>query len=143
LTKDTPLWILASAYAIFGVGLGSINTPITNSAVSGMPRSQAGIASAVASTSRQVGASLGIALAGSLAGSGIEAAHRTDFAGSTHRVFWVIAAYGVAIVALGIVSTGAFARASAERVASLFGAPEIAPPHSPSPLAPSTALEAE
>jgi EmrB/QacA subfamily drug resistance transporter len=144
LTKDTSLWILGTAYAVFGVGLGSINAPITNSAVSGMPRSQAGIASAVASTSRQVGASLGIALAGSLAGGGIDAAHRTDFAESTHRVFWVIAAYGVAIVALGMVSTGRFARASAERVASLFGAPEIAPPiRSPSPLAPGSALEAE
>ena len=93
-----------------------------------MPRSQAGLASAVASTSRQVGASLGVALAGSLAGGGIEAAHRADFAESTHVVFWVIAVYGVAIVALGIVSTGRRAQASAERVALLLGAPEIARP---------------
>lgn|SRR5580693_7055996 len=37
-------------------------------------------------------------------------------------VFWVIAAYGVAIVVLGVISTGARARASAERVAALFEA---------------------
>ena len=37
----------------------SVNAPITNTAVSGMPREQAGVAAAVASTSRQVGASLG------------------------------------------------------------------------------------
>jgi EmrB/QacA subfamily drug resistance transporter len=144
LTKDTPLWVLAAAYTVFGVGLGSINTPITNSAVSGMPRSQAGLASAVASTSRQVGASLGVAFAGSLAGGGIEAAHRADFAESTHVVFWVIVAYGVAIVAIGIVSTGRRARASAERVAALLGAPEIVPPfRSPSPAGPRPAVEAE
>jgi EmrB/QacA subfamily drug resistance transporter len=144
LTRDTPLPVLIIAYAIFGVGLGSINAPITNTAVSGMPRSQAGLAAAVASTSRQVGASLGVALAGSLAGGGIEAAHRADFAESTHPVFWVIVAFGVAIVVLGIVSTGARARASAERVASLLGGPETASPAVP-PLspAPGPAVEAE
>jgi len=122
LATDTPLLVLVAAYAVFGVGLGSINAPITNTAVSAMPRSQAGLASAVATTSRQVGASLGVALAGSLAGGGIEAAHRADFAESTHIVFWVIVAYGAAIVVLGLASTGRRARASAERVASLLGA---------------------
>jgi EmrB/QacA subfamily drug resistance transporter len=133
LSKDTSLAVLVAAYAVFGVGLGSINAPITNNAVSGMPRSQAGLASAVASTSRQVGASLGVALAGSLAGGGIEAAHTANFAESTHPVFWVIAAFGIAIVALGIVSTGPRARASAARVATLLGAREDGPTsHSPS-----------
>ena len=80
LANDTPLPVLVAAYAVFGVGLGSVNAPITNTAVSGMPRSQAGLAAAVASTSRQVGASLGVALAGSLAGGGIDAGHRADFA---------------------------------------------------------------
>jgi EmrB/QacA subfamily drug resistance transporter len=127
IAKDTPLPVLALAYAVFGVGLGSINTPITNTAVSGMPVSQAGLASAVASTSRQVGASLGVALAGSIAGGGIGAAHRADFAESTHPVFWLVAFQGAAIVALGVVSTGARARASAAKVAALFGAPEMAP----------------
>lgn len=126
LANDTALPVLAAAYAVFGVGLGCINAPITNNAVSGMPRSQAGLAAAVASTSRQVGASLGVALAGSLAGGGIEAAHRADFAESTHVVFWVIAAYGAAIAVLGMASTGPRARASALRVAALLGAPEVA-----------------
>jgi len=120
LAKDTPLAMLVAGYAVFGVGMGSINAPITNTAVSGMPRSQAGLAAAVASTSRQVGASLGVALAGSLAGNGIEAAHRVDFAESTHPVFWIIVAYGVAIVVVGILSTGRRAQASADRVALLF-----------------------
>ena len=123
LTQQTPLAYLLVAYGIFGIGLGTVNAPITNTAVSGMPRSHAGLASAVASTSRQVGASLGVALAGSLAGAGIESAHRADFAAATHPVFWVIAGLGVGVVALGLVSTGARARASAERVAFLHHAP--------------------
>jgi EmrB/QacA subfamily drug resistance transporter len=126
LARETPLPVLVAAYAVFGMGFGTINAPITNAAVSGMPRSQAGLAAAVASTSRQVGASLGVALAGSLAGSGIEAAHRADFAEATHVVFWVTAAYGLAIVLLGFLSTSPRARASAERVAALLGVPEVA-----------------
>jgi EmrB/QacA subfamily drug resistance transporter len=123
LGQATSIGYLVVAYAIFGVGLGAINAPITNTAVSGMPPSQAALASAVASTSRQVGASLGVALAGSLARAGIDSAHGPDFADATHVVFWTIAGLGIAIVALGLVSTGARARASADRVARLLGAP--------------------
>ena len=118
LADDTPVPVLVVAYSVFGVGLGSIGAPVNAAAVAGMPPSQAALASAVASTSRQVGASLGVALAGSLAGSGIEVARHASLAASTHAVFWVIVALGVAIAILGIVSTGARAQASALRVAS-------------------------
>ena len=47
----------------------SLNPPITNTAVSGMPNSQAGVAAAVASTSRQVGQTLGVAVIGSILGT--------------------------------------------------------------------------
>jgi EmrB/QacA subfamily drug resistance transporter len=123
LAPGTSFAYLVVAYGIFGVGLGTVNAPITNTAVSGMPRSQAGLASAVASTSRQAGASLGVALAGSLAEAGIESAHRPDFADATHIVFWVIAGFGAAIVVLGLASTSARAKASADRVAFLLDAP--------------------
>src|SRR6478752_345733 len=120
LAQNTPLLYLLSAYGIFGAGLGMVNAPITNTAESGMPRSHAGIASAVASTSRQVGASLGVALAGSLAGAGIESAHAPSFASATHAFFWLSAGLGTAIVVLGLASTGKRARASASRVAFLL-----------------------
>jgi len=120
LAPDTSIAYLLVAYGMFGVGLGAVNAPITNTAVSGMPRSQAALASAVTSTSRQVGASLGVALAGSLAHAGIESAHRPDFAQATRIVFWVIVGFGAAVVALGLASTGARARASADRVAGLL-----------------------
>lgn len=123
LAPGTSLAHLLVAYSIFGIGQGMVNAPITNTAVSGMPRSHAGLASAVASTSRQVGASLGVALAGALAGSGIEVVHRADFAASTHAFFWVSACLGAAVFVLGLASTGDRARASAGRVASLLDPP--------------------
>lgn len=123
LGESTSLAHLLAAYGIFGIGLGTVNAPITNTAVSGMPRSRAGVASAVASTSRQVGALLGVALAGSLAGRGLEPGHRLEFAAATHVFFWVSAGLGMAIVALGIASTGSRARASASRAAFLLDPP--------------------
>ncbi len=117
LRADTTIARLVAAYAVFGVGMGMVNAPITNAAVSGMPRAQAGIASAVASTSRQIGASLGVALAGSIAGEAVS----PGFASSTHAVWWLVIGLGGAIVGLGFVSTSASARASAERVASALG----------------------
>jgi EmrB/QacA subfamily drug resistance transporter len=122
LSDGAALLRLLGAYGIFGIGMGAVNAPITNTAVSGMPRSHAGLASAVASTSRQVGASLGVALAGTLAAGG-DAAHRSGFAASTHVFFWVSAGLGIAISALGVASTGSRARASASRVAFLLDGP--------------------
>ena len=54
LSRQTPLGWLLAAYALFGVGLGMVNPAIADSAVAGMPLSQAGVAAAIASTSRQV-----------------------------------------------------------------------------------------
>ena len=61
----------------------------------------------------------GVALAGSLAGAGISAAHGPGFAESTRAFFWVVVVYGAVIVFLGLASTGPRARASAARVAFL------------------------
>jgi EmrB/QacA subfamily drug resistance transporter len=57
---------LALAYLLIGLGFGMVNPPITNAAVSGMPLSQTGVAAAVASTARQVGSVLGVAVLGSV-----------------------------------------------------------------------------
>jgi EmrB/QacA subfamily drug resistance transporter len=123
LRPDTSIATLIVAYAVFGMGVGLVNAPITNAAVSGMPRAQAGVAAAFASTSRQIGASLGVAIAGSIAGNGVGAAHAADFANATHPVWWLVAGYGVAITTLGIVTTSAWAKASAARIAFLLDAP--------------------
>src|SRR3978361_1435542 len=72
---ESYVWVIAS-FAVFAAGFGFLNAPITNTAVSGMPREQAGVAAAVASTSRQVGAALGVAVIGSVVTAGLSGALR-------------------------------------------------------------------
>jgi len=121
LDGTTPLPSLVLAYVIFGIGFGLVNPPITNAAVSGMPLAQAGLASAVASTSRQVGASLGVALSGTIASVG---AHRQtgggDFPAATHAFWWLVVGCGVTVIVLGLLSTGSWAAASVRRIATLL-----------------------
>jgi EmrB/QacA subfamily drug resistance transporter len=123
LDVTTPLPWLLGAYAIFGVGIGMVNAPITNSAVSGMPRAQAGVASAVASTSRQVGATLGVAFAGSIVGSGMRGAENAGFAAATHPVWWLLAGCGALVTLIGFASTSTWAAATARRIAFLLDEP--------------------
>jgi hypothetical protein len=84
----------------------------------GMPLSQAGVAAAVASTSRQVGAALGVAVSGTV----VAASHvnSLDFTTATHAIWWVMAACGGVVLALGFASNTAWARAISERVAHLL-----------------------
>jgi EmrB/QacA subfamily drug resistance transporter len=118
LSADTSLWWLLSAYAVFGLGFGSMNPPITNAAVSGMPPSQAGVAAAVATTSRQVGLTLGVAVAGAIATAPVGGSLHDQLAAASHPAWWLIAALGAGIVALGVAASTAAAQASAVRTAA-------------------------
>jgi EmrB/QacA subfamily drug resistance transporter len=66
LHADTPYLHIWWQFTIFGMGLGLFMAPITAAAVSTMPHSQAGVASAVVNTSRQVGGVLGVAVLGAI-----------------------------------------------------------------------------
>jgi MFS family permease len=66
LHDHTGIPVLLLAYLFVGVGIGFANAPITNTAVSGLPAAQAGLAGAITSTARQVGAALGVAVAGGI-----------------------------------------------------------------------------
>ncbi|AFU00024.1 Multidrug resistance protein stp [Nocardia brasiliensis ATCC 700358] len=105
LTPDTPVWALIVMFAIFGVGFGMVNAPITTTAVSGMPLDRAGAAASVASTSRQVGVSIGVALCGALTGAGL---------------WWVIAMLTAGVAILGVVANTPWAKRSSDRVAPLL-----------------------
>ena len=118
ITTTTPIALLIVAYILFGLGLGMVNPAISNSAVSGMPLSQAGVAASVASTSRQVGAALGVAVAGTVVS--LSRAHHTDFARATHPIWWMMVGGGGVALLAGYVSNTAWAKASTERVAVLF-----------------------
>jgi EmrB/QacA subfamily drug resistance transporter len=121
LTPTTPIAQLLAAYAIFGLGFGLINPPITNTAVSGMPPSQAGVAAAVASTSRQVGQTLGVAVLGALAGASASAAGiGRSFAVATHSSWWILVGLALVVLALGVLTTTEWAQQTARRTAERF-----------------------
>ena len=117
---STPMWVLVAAFVLFGFGFGMVNAPITNTAVSGMPRAQSGSAAAVASTSRQTGVSLGVALAGTVTGASAVATVGSGFAVATHPMWWIVVGIGAAIVLVGFLSTTAAARRSVESIAPLL-----------------------
>jgi EmrB/QacA subfamily drug resistance transporter len=121
LTETTPVWELLVVFAVYGIGFSMVNAPITNAAVSGMPLDRAGAASAVTSTSRQIGVSIGVALCGSVAGPAL-AGTATDFAAAARPLWFVCIALGVVITALGAFSTSGRALRSAERLAPLIAA---------------------
>jgi EmrB/QacA subfamily drug resistance transporter len=123
LTATTSTSWLIITYLVFGLGFGVVNAPITNTAVSGMPRSQAGVAAAVASTSRQVGSSLGVAVMGSAVISAMTGPLQLGFASASHVGWWIIAGCGASVLSVGLLTSGRWARRTADRTAALF-APE-------------------
>ncbi|MEU5890661.1 MFS transporter [Streptomyces sp. NPDC047461] len=64
--QDTSVPLILLAHLLIGIGFGFANAPITNTAVSGLPPSRAGVAGAITSTARQFGSAVGIAAAGGL-----------------------------------------------------------------------------
>ncbi|MCO5974052.1 MFS transporter [Actinoallomurus soli] len=108
--RETGVWYLILAYLLFGAGFGLVGTPMTNTALSGMPRDQAGVAGAIASTCRQTGGAIGVAVCGSIVAGG-----SAGFVASSHIAWALLAGCGIATVLLGLVSTGRWARARAER----------------------------
>src|SRR3954468_20451034 len=101
LTPTTPTTDLLLAYLVFGLGFGMVNPPITNTAVSGMPPDQAGVAAAIASTSRLVGISLGVAIIGSI----VVSSEHDSIAAASHPGWWISVACGLMVVVLGLLST--------------------------------------
>jgi EmrB/QacA subfamily drug resistance transporter len=127
LTDSTTTPVLLAGYLIFGLGFGMLNAPITNAAVSGMPRSQAGVAAAIASTSRQVGASLGVAIVGTVLNTGLTGQLETGFVQAARLGWLIIAGCGVLVLALGLLTTTRWARGTADKVADEFKAWDFGP----------------
>ncbi|WP_405903654.1 MFS transporter [Streptomyces sp. NBC_00656] len=124
-----------TAYVLFGLGFGAVNAPITNTAVSGMPRSQAGVAAAVASTSRQIGQTLGVAVIGAVLAAGVADAGSSygtgtagDFVAASRAAWWIITGCGVCVLLVGTVSSGRWARGTARRTAERLEEPAVATP---------------
>ena len=113
LTATTSVGWLVASYVVFGLGFGMVSAPVNNTALSGMPRARSGVAAAIVSTGRQVGQTLGVAVAGSLIASSLHGSLRTGLAPASHPAWWVMAGSGVVVVALAVVTTTAWARRTA------------------------------
>ncbi len=122
-TSDATLLL---GYILFGVGFGFVNAPITNTAVSGMPRAQAGVAAAVASTSRQLGQTLGVAVIGAVLASGVTASsYRDTFVAAARPGWWILVVCGALVLTLGALTTGRWGRRTADRTADRLQEAEI------------------
>ncbi|GAA4880935.1 MFS transporter [Pseudonocardia benzenivorans] len=118
LTETTSLGLLLVAYVVFGIGSGMVNAPITNATVSGMPVSQAGVAAAVASTCRQVGSALGVAVLGAIVTSRTTGPGAVGLAEASHTAWVVVTVCGIAVAVLGVVCTSRWGRRADERAAT-------------------------
>lgn len=117
LQPTTSLAWLIAAYVVFGTGFGFVNAPITNAAVSGMPVEQAGVAAAIATTSRQFGQAIGVAVIGAIVASG-DGPSGAQLVTSSHAAWWTLTGLGALVIALGALATSRRAKRSAARIAA-------------------------
>jgi EmrB/QacA subfamily drug resistance transporter len=100
-----PLWQILVPALIVGIGYGFINAPVSTVAVATLPRQQAGVAAATASSARNVGLVLGIAVLGSVVNGRFPGlrAHESFAVAYTNAIHpaYLIAA-GVALTAAGV-----------------------------------------
>jgi EmrB/QacA subfamily drug resistance transporter len=119
LSPSTSLAWLTLALAVLGAGLGLVNPPITNAGISGMPPSQAGVASAVISATRQFGSFLGVAVMGAMLTSGVHArvaageSHADALSAATHAPWLLAVVCGALVAVVGLITTSARALAAA------------------------------
>jgi MFS family permease len=118
LTPGTSVPFLLGAYAMFGFGFALVSPPIAHTAVSGMPPAQAGVAAAVATTSRQAGLTLGVAVLGAVVGGRLGDGIGPGFAHATRPGWWTVSALGLTIAALGYLTTTPWARDTARHTAA-------------------------
>ncbi|QIS10084.1 MFS transporter [Nocardia arthritidis] len=96
--------LLFIAYILLGVGVGLVNTPLTNSAMAGMPAERAGVAAAIIGTSRQFGQALGVAVLGAVLTVGL---HRpgAGYLEAVRSPYWIVTGCGAAILVLTLLTT--------------------------------------
>lgn len=102
LENSTGTSTLLVAYLFLGIGFGFSNAPITNTAVNGLPRSQAGLAGGITSSARQFGAALGVALAGGM----IAGSAQSDIAEASRAGWILVVACGLVVLVIALASGG-------------------------------------
>jgi MFS family permease len=134
VTSTTGVLPLSAVYGLFGVGVGWVNSPVTNAVMSGVPRSQAGVASGMNSAARQLGASLGVAITGSVVAASLHGGPMAPGMMSAVPAGWMAVtacAVAVALLGLAVAPRGRAALEAARRLGAgppRSGVPWTAPP---------------
>jgi predicted MFS family arabinose efflux permease len=113
LSPTSGALFLVVSYGLFGLGAGLVNVPISNGVMSGVPRSQAGVASGMNSSSRQLGQALGVAIVGCVLAASLRGSMHGGFLSAARAGWWIMAGCGYAVLVLGVVATTRWARATA------------------------------
>lgn len=120
---------LMPGFALFGIGIGLMNVPLTNTVLDGLPAEHAGIASAVLNNSREVAGLLGITVIGAVlrAQQGVSlrggAPAPQAFLDGYHAGLWV----AIALLAAGVVLSYVTLRPRPQATAELVAVPEAEP----------------
>jgi EmrB/QacA subfamily drug resistance transporter len=101
LSDTTSSTLLISSSALFGLGFGMLNAPVTAAAVAGMLPARAGVAAALASTGRQVGQALGVAIVGTVIVVGLGAAP-TGIPRASHPAWWIVFGLGLTVASAAL-----------------------------------------
>jgi EmrB/QacA subfamily drug resistance transporter len=105
LTVSSGNVYLVVAFMVFGIGLGMVDGQISYAAVSAMPASQAGLASGIASASRQMGQALGVAVTGALLNANLHGPVQTDFIAASRPAWIVLTGCGCIVLLIGLTAT--------------------------------------
>jgi EmrB/QacA subfamily drug resistance transporter len=135
LTASTSDAYLIVTFAMFGFGMAMVDGQISSTAVSAMPPAQAGLASGVASTGRQVGQALGVAVGGSLLNASMHGPMLEWFVHASQPAWAVLTGCGFTVLLLSLLAANApsmAAHPSAKAPASGY----IAPPTPAQPWLP-------
>jgi len=98
----TPAGSFTLAYGLLGVGAGLCSPAITTTIMGGLPDAQAAVASSISSAARQLGQTLGTAIAGTVLFAGLRVTVHAGYVRACHPAWWVTAAFGAVIVPLAL-----------------------------------------
>jgi EmrB/QacA subfamily drug resistance transporter len=96
---------LAWTYSLFGVGAGLLNPVVTYGVMSSVPDGQAGVASGMNSSSRQLGQCLGIAVTGTVLNSSLHGSMQAGFPAAARGSWLVMAGCGLLVLTAGLAGT--------------------------------------
>ena len=91
---------LVAVFAAFGTGLGMVDGQISTAAISAMPASQAGLASGIASASRQMGQALGVAICGALLNAHLHGPVEARFVPASRLAWFLLTGCGAVVLVL-------------------------------------------